>query len=59
MGFQMISRILKNIHDSVKDLHKHGIVDNRTMHKFDELCLKDAKLFSKTAKKLKLRNCER
>ena len=35
----MKSKILKNIHNSVKNLHKNQIVNNVTMRKFDALCL--------------------
>lgn len=45
----MKSKILKNIHDSVKKLHKNKIVDSVTMRKFDELCLDIAEPLSKTA----------
>lgn len=44
----MKSKILKNIHNSVKTLHDHHIVDNVTMRKFDELCLDAAEPLSKT-----------
>lgn len=45
----MKSKILKNIHDSVKNLHENEIVDTITMRKFDELCLDVAEPLSKTA----------
>lgn len=52
----MTSRILDDIHNSVKNLHQTGLVDTVTMRKFDELCLDVAELLSKTEiKKLRLR----
>ena len=35
----MTSRILDDIHNSVKNLHQTGVIDTVTMRKFDELCL--------------------
>lgn len=31
--------ILAAVHETVRDLHSHGIVDKETMQKFDSLCL--------------------
>ncbi|MDB5820231.1 MAG: transcriptional regulator, family [Rhizobacter sp.] len=33
------SRILEAVHESVKDLHEIGLVDQVTMREFDRLCL--------------------
>ncbi len=33
------SRIMASIHETVQDLHAAGIVDKRTLRKFDETCL--------------------
>ena len=52
----MTSKILNNIHESVKNLHNNDIVDNITMRKFDELCLDSIEPLSKSVlKKLRLR----
>lgn len=34
----MRKSILKSVHESVKDLHEIGLVDNITMRHFDTLC---------------------
>jgi putative transcriptional regulator len=34
-----MSDILKSVHDTVKGLHKAGVVDKTTLRKFDALCL--------------------
>ena len=34
-----MSRILKNVHESARRLHKGGFIDATTMREFDALCL--------------------
>ena len=34
-----MSKVLKNIHASIKDLHDIGLVSDLTMREFDALCL--------------------
>jgi DNA-binding transcriptional regulator YiaG len=33
------SPIMAAIHQTVEDLHAAGVVDNTTLHRFDETCL--------------------
>lgn len=33
------SEALAAVHETASDLHDAGVMDKRTMHKFDELCL--------------------
>ncbi len=35
-----MSRILNEMHQSMTDLYNEGLVDKKTMHNFDVLCLK-------------------
>lgn len=35
----MGSRILKELHDTAKDMHDIGTIDTTTMREFDALCL--------------------
>ena len=35
----MGSRILKEVHDTAKDMHDIGTIDTTTMREFDALCL--------------------
>ena len=35
----MKKSILKVVHDSAKGLHKAGLIEKHTMHKFDALCI--------------------
>ncbi len=35
----MTSRILKEIHQTAKDMYASGTIDAETMREFDELCL--------------------
>lgn len=42
----MTSRLLKTIHETAKDLHKAGVMDKQTMHKFDALCLPPLKEYT-------------
>ncbi len=39
MTKQYRSRIMAAIHETAEDLHTAGLVDKRTMRKFDEACL--------------------
>jgi putative transcriptional regulator len=39
MKKQYRSRIMASIHETVQDLHDAGVVDKRTLRKFDEACL--------------------
>jgi putative transcriptional regulator len=34
-----MSKVLKNVHDSMKDLHEIGLMSDLTMREFDALCL--------------------
>lgn len=52
----MKKSILDVIHDSVKDLHDVGLVDAKTMHTFDALCLPPIrKLSPQQIKRLRLK----
>lgn len=35
----MKKSILKVVHDSVKNMHKAGLIDKHTMHELDALCV--------------------
>lgn len=39
MRKQYRSRIMAAIHETAEDLHTAGLMDKRTMRKFDEACL--------------------
>jgi putative transcriptional regulator len=39
MTKQYRSRVMAAIHETAEDLHAAGLVDKRTMRKFDEACL--------------------
>jgi len=39
MSKQYRSRIMAAIHETAEDLHAAGLVDKRTMRKFDDACL--------------------
>jgi putative transcriptional regulator len=39
MTKQYRSRIMAAIHETAEDLHEAGLVDKRTMRRFDEACL--------------------
>ena len=39
MGKQYRSRVMAAIHETAEDLHAAGLMDKRTMRKFDEACL--------------------
>lgn len=47
----MASKILKELHDTAKDMHKIGTLDTTTMREFDALCLPPVKRLS--AKQIK------
>lgn len=42
----MASRLLKTLHETAKGLHKAGVMDKQTMHKFDALCLPPVRNYS-------------
>ena len=49
-----MSKVLKNVHASVKDLHGIGLVSDSTMREFDEICsapLQDAEVASTRKRK--------
>jgi len=39
MKKQYRSRIMASVHETIQDLHAAGVVDKRTLRKFDETCL--------------------
>ena len=39
----MASKILKELHDTAKDMHRIGTLDTTTMREFDALCLPPVK----------------
>jgi putative transcriptional regulator len=46
MKKQYRSRILASVHETIQDLHAAGVVDKRTLRKFDETCLTPVRQFS-------------
>ena len=42
----MAKKILDTVHDTAKGLHKAGVMDIKTMHEFDALCLTPVKNLS-------------
>jgi len=53
----MAKKILDTVHDTAKGLHKAGVMDTRTMHEFDALCLTPVKKLSAAQiKRLRTRN---
>lgn len=40
------SKVLKTIHETVGDFHKAGVMDEKTMRKFDALCLPKVKEYT-------------
>jgi len=42
----MARKILDTVHDTAKGLHKAGVMDTKTMHEFDALCLTPVKKLS-------------
>jgi putative transcriptional regulator len=52
----MTKKLLEVAHDTVKGLHKIGLVDKLTMHEFDAMCLPPIKKFSaKEIKQLRIK----
>ena len=45
----MGSRILKELHDTAKDMHDIGTIDTTTMREFDALCLPPIKKLTPVA----------
>ena len=39
MKKQYSSRLMASVHETAEGLHEAGVMDKRTMRKFDELCL--------------------
>ena len=39
MKKQYRSRLMASVHETAEGLHEAGVMDKRTMRKFDELCL--------------------
>ena len=53
----MARKILDTVHDTAKGLHKAGVMDTKTMHEFDALCLTPVKKLSAVQnKRLRTRN---
>ncbi len=53
----MAKKILDTVHDTAKGLHKAGVMDTKTMHEFDALCLTPMKnLSAAQIKRLRTRN---
>ena len=53
----MTSRILKELHDTAKGMHKIGTLDTTTMREFDALCLPPVETLSpRQIKTLRLAN---
>ena len=53
----MAKKILDTVHDTAKGLHKAGVMDTKTMHEFDALCLTPVKKMSAAQiKRLRTRN---
>ena len=53
----MAKKILDTVHDTAKGLHKAGVMDIKTMHEFDGLCLTPVKnLSAAQIKRLRKRN---
>jgi putative transcriptional regulator len=51
-----MSTITESVYESIKDLYNIGVVDAKTMHKFDVMCLpKIHKLSPTQIKKIRLR----
>jgi len=44
MKKQYRSRLMASVHETAEGLHEAGVMDKRTMRKFDELCLTPVKL---------------
>jgi len=53
----MAKKVLDTVHDTAKGLHKAGVMDTKTMHEFDALCLTPVKnLSAAQIKRLRTRN---
>ncbi len=53
----MAKKILDTVHDTAKGLHKADVMDTKTMHEFDALCLTPVKnLSAAQIKRLRTRN---
>ena len=53
----MAKKILDTVHSTAKGLHKAGVMDTKTMHEFDALCLTPVKKLSAAQiKRLRTRN---
>ena len=53
----MAKKILDAVHDTAKGVHKAGVMDTKTMHEFDALCLTPVKnLSAAQIKRLRKRN---
>ncbi|MEM8816503.1 MAG: DNA-binding transcriptional regulator [Pseudomonadota bacterium] len=53
----MVSRILKELHETAKDMHEIGTLDTTTMREFDALCLpRVEKLTPKQIRTLRVAN---
>lgn len=53
----MANKILDTVHDTAKGLHKASVMDTKTMHEFDALCLTPVKnLSAAQIKRLRTRN---
>jgi len=53
----MAKKILDTVHDTARGLHKARVMDTKTMHEFDALCLTPVKKLSAAQiKRLRTRN---
>ena len=53
----MANSILEMVHESAKDLHEAGVMDQTTMREFDALCLPPVKNYTADQiKRIRLRN---
>ncbi len=53
----MAKKILDTVNDTAKGLHKAGVMDTKTMHEFDALCLTPVKnLSAAQIRRLRKRN---
>ncbi len=53
----MAKKILDTVHGTAKGLHEAGVMDTKTMHEFDALCLTPVKKLSAAQiKRLRMRN---
>ena len=55
MSKTKLSRILETVHESAKDLHAAGVMDETTMREFDIMCLPPVKPYTASEiKKIRL-----